>query len=154
MIAGKNSVLSKVEVFLLIAGSKSKYLSESLPFPNRQLGHLKDNITLALAYQAADIFVCPSTEDAGPIMIPESMLCATPVVAFNTGGAPDLVKTMKTGYLAVYKDSFDLAKGIYAVLTTNNLSTISTAAHEVAVRKHSPSVVAARYLELNKRIKS
>ena len=117
------------------------------------MGLIRDNASLALVYQAADIFVCPSVEDAGPMMIPEAMLCGVPVVAFNTGGAPDLIETMKTGYLAAYKDSFDLAQGMYNLLTANNLPTIKINAHEAAVRKHSPSVVVARYLELYKNIK-
>lgn len=148
MLADKNSVLSSEEIFLLIAGRNDKNFFESLPFPSRQVGYLRDDVTLALAYQAADVFVCPSTEDAGPMMIAESMLCGTPVVAFNTGGAPDLIETMKTGYLAAYKDSFDLANGIYKLLSANNITAIRAATHEVAVRKHSASIVAERHLEL------
>lgn len=82
------------------------------------------------------------------MMIPEAMLCGTPVVAFNTGGAPDLIETMKTGYLAAYKDSTGLAKGIYTLLAANDLPAIRVAAREVAVRKHSQSAVAGRHLEL------
>lgn len=148
MMDGENGILSKEDVFLLAAGREVKNLLESLPFPSRQLGYLKDDITLALAYQAADVFVCPSTEDAGPMMIPESMLCGTPVVAFDAGGAPDLIETMKTGHLAAYEDSADLANGIYTLLAADDLPAIRAAAREVAARKHSPSIVAARHLEL------
>ncbi|KAB7887407.1 glycosyltransferase [Poseidonibacter ostreae] len=38
--------------------------------------------------------------------------CGTPVVAFNCTGLIDTIIHMKTGYLANYKDSIDLAKGI------------------------------------------
>lgn len=149
MVDDKNSVLSREDVFLLAAGRKVNSLLKSMPFPSRHLGYLKDDVTLALAYQAADVFVSSSVEDAGPMMIPEAMLCGSPVVAFNTGGAPDLIETMKTGYLATYKDSADLAKGIYSLLARNDLSAIRAAAREVAARKHAPSVVAARHLELH-----
>lgn len=148
MMEAKNRTLSKEKVFLLAAGRKVNNLLESMPFPNRYLGYLKDDITLALAYQAADIFVCPSTEDAGPMMIPESMLCGTPVVAFNTGGAPDLIETMKSGYLAGYKDAADLANGLYTLLTADNLPAVREAAYEAAVKEHSPTTVASRHLEL------
>jgi len=110
--------------------------------------YLRDDVTLALAYQAADVFVCPSTEDAGPMMIPESMLCGTPVVAFNSGGAPDLIQTMKTGYLAKYKDSNDLASGIHALISSPHLAAIRNAARDIAVKNHSPQVVVSQYIEL------
>ena len=74
-------------------------------------------------------------------------MCGTPVVAFNTGGAEDLIETMKTGYLASLKDSADLARGIYTMLTID-LSSIRVAARQITLQEHSPSVVAKRYLEL------
>lgn len=148
MMAGQSSGLSRESVLLLVVGSNSRHLLEPLPFPSRHLGQLKDDFTLALAYQAADVFVCPSVEDAGPMMIPEAMLCGTPVVAFDTGGAPDLIETMKTGYLAAYKDSSDLANGLYQWLTIRDLSAIRPTVSEVAARKHTPSIVTARYLKL------
>lgn len=153
LIARADSNLDKEDIFLLVAGSKDKEFLESLPFPYKKLGVLRDDISLALAYQSADLFVCSSVEDAGPMMIPDAMLCGTPVAAFNTGCAPDLIETMKTGYLANYKDSADLAKGIYTLLSANNLAAISNAAHEAAVGKHSPAVVTAQYLDLYERLK-
>ena len=40
------------------------------------------------------------------------MACGTPVIAFNTGGVPELVEHSKTGYVAEYKNSADLADGV------------------------------------------
>lgn len=148
IIDAEHGVLRKEDVFLLVAGHKDRELLEALPFPTKYLGYLQDDVTLALAYQAADVFVCPSVEDAGPMMIPESMLCGTPVVAFNTGGAPDLIETMGTGYLAEYKDSADLANGIHMLLARCNLAAMRKASHDVAVEKHSPPSVAERHAEL------
>jgi glycosyltransferase involved in cell wall biosynthesis len=139
-------LLKREEIHLLIVGGGAEKLS--LPFPSTYISYLKDNISLALSYQASDVFVCPSVEDAGPMMIPESMLCGTPVVAFNTGGAPDLIENMKTGYLANYKDSSDLARGIYSLLTISDLTSISREAHLRATANHAPKRVAERYLKL------
>ncbi len=85
-------------------------------FQHRHLGVLADDRMLAMAYAAADVFVCPSIEDSGPMMINESIMCGTPVVSFEMGVAPDLVHTGKTGYRAKLKDSEDLAKGVKYVL--------------------------------------
>ncbi|MHC4570579.1 MAG: glycosyltransferase [Planctomycetota bacterium] len=85
-------------------------------FHHKHLGFLTNDRILATAYQAADVFVCPSIEDSGPMMINESIMCGTPVVCFEMGVAPDLVHTEKTGYCAQLKNSEDLAKGIKYVL--------------------------------------
>lgn len=55
---------------------------------------------LALLYQSADFFVCPTLADSGPTMINQSILCGTPVVGFPVGVAIDLIEHGKTGYLA------------------------------------------------------
>jgi glycosyltransferase involved in cell wall biosynthesis len=85
-------------------------------FRHKHLDSLTNDRMLAAAYQAADVFACPSIEDSGPMMINESIMCGTPVVSFEMGVAPDLVHTGKTGYIAELKNSEDLARGIKYVL--------------------------------------
>lgn len=148
IIDARSSDLKKEDVFFIVAGLNSKEILQSIPFPNKYLGYFTEDLTLALAYQAANIFVCPSVIDGGPMMISESMLCGTPVVAFNNGIAPDLIKMMKTGYLAAYRDSTDLARGIYELLSTPDLSSIGAAAHEITSRIHCPEVVARLHTQL------
>lgn len=135
-------------IFLLIAGNNGKQLLAELPFDGKYIGQLKDELILALAYQASDIFVCPSIEDAGPMMIPEAMMCGTPVVAFNTGGAPDLIENGKNGYLARLAEPEDLARGILALLEADNESAIGFSAQSKAKQKHSPNIVAEQYSTL------
>ena len=83
------------------------------------LGVLQDDVTLALAYSAADVFVAPSIQDNLPNTVLESIACETPVVAFSIGGMPDLIESGQTGYLAQSFDTDDLARGIRWVLTTD-----------------------------------
>lgn len=144
------SSLEKERIFLLMAGLNGKQLLGKLPFAGKYLGQLNDDLTLALAYQAADVFACPSIEDAGPMMIPEAMMCGTPVVAFNTGGAPDLIKTGKTGYLASQPDTRDFAGGILGLLEADNGSSMQVSAYTAARNKHLPEIVAKQYSELFK----
>ena len=101
---------------LVLVGNKVENIK--LPFKLHSIGYLTDDIALSLLYNAVDIFVTPSMADNYPNVILESLACATPVVGFDIGGIPDLVKTGKTGYLAKYKDSADLARGIEYVLDT------------------------------------
>lgn len=75
------------------------------------IGHV-DMATLAKAYQAADVFVCPSLEDSGPQMLNMAVMSGVPSVAFPVGSALDLIKSGETGYLAGFDNADDLATGI------------------------------------------
>ncbi|MBL0026764.1 MAG: hypothetical protein IPO98_18045 [Saprospiraceae bacterium] len=44
-----------------------------IPFQTHAIDYIKDYRLLSLAYQASDIFVCPSIEDSGPMMVSEGI---------------------------------------------------------------------------------
>lgn len=102
---------------VVFGSSNNQAMADSIPFKTRFLGRLHDEYTVALAYNAADVFVAPSLADNLPYTIFESLGCGTPVVAFHTGGIPDLIQHRINGYLARYKDSEDIAEGIQYCLT-------------------------------------
>lgn len=100
--------IDQSNVTLLVAGSSKLPIDA----PNLKLvGNLSEE-QLIKAYQAADMFVCPTLEDSGPTMINQAIMVGTPVVSFATGLGRDLVHTGETGYLAQFGDSTDLARGI------------------------------------------
>ena len=101
---------------LLIFGSTQPIHSSDLGFPVRSLGVLKDNLSLVIAYNAADVFVAPSIEENFSSTVLEAVACGRPVVVFNTGGMPDLVTHQQNGFLATVRDAADLAAGIQWVL--------------------------------------
>lgn len=108
------------EILLLVAGRGVKELSGHFPFEYLDLGILDNTFGIASAYQASDLFLCPSVEDSGPSMINQSIMAGTPVVSFGMGVAMDLVINGQTGYRAVLKDSHDLAKGMLEILSLSD----------------------------------
>jgi glycosyltransferase involved in cell wall biosynthesis len=119
LIKALNILYEKVEypsiIHLAIAGNNGTKIKDMLPFSYTLLGNL-DHSNLPKVYQAADVFVSPSIEDSGPMMINQSIMSGTPVVAFEMGVALDLVQNGETGYRAKLKDSNDMANGINYVL--------------------------------------
>lgn len=128
----------------------------ALPFPARYMGHLQDDLSLRLLYVAADLFVLPSRIDNLPNTAVESLACGTPVVGFDNGGMPDLVRHGETGYLARPGDSDDLAHGLREVLARaarpEAARAMATAARAHAEAHFAPVEVARRYLELYRRL--
>ena len=49
------------------------------------------------------------------------MACGTPMVSFNIGGIPELVRMGCTGYLAQPENISDMTKGIIELLEDTNL---------------------------------
>lgn len=80
------------------------------------LGVLRDELSLSLAYSAADVFVAPSLQENFCQTVLEAMACGTPAVAFRVGGMPDLIEHQRTGYLARAFEVNDLAKGLCWVM--------------------------------------
>lgn len=119
-----------------------------LGFPTIRLPYIEGDIGLAALYSAADVLACPSIEDAGPMIIPEAMTCGTPVVAFDTGGAPDLVESRVTGHLARCFDPSDFARGLYDVLFSPRYEEMCRQAERVATVRHDAAGVAAQYAAL------
>lgn len=76
------------------------------------LGTFRDDLSLALLYSAADVFVLPSIQENLANTVMEAMACGTPCIAFKIGGMPDLIEHQATGYLAQPYEIDDLARGI------------------------------------------
>ena len=81
------------------------------------VSYVADQATLAKYYSAADVLLYPSIADNCPLVILEAQACGLPVVAFNTGGIPELVEHKTNGYIAEYKNSDDLQSGIKYLLS-------------------------------------
>ena len=113
----------------------------------RNYGVIDTEEGLIDAYNEADLFVAPSLADNFPGTVLESLSCGVPVVAFETGGIPDMIEHKKNGYLAKYKDSEDLANGIIWVIK-NIGSEMMDNAREKVLNNFTEDKIAGQYIEL------
>lgn len=102
-------------VLLVIYGGEAP-ANNQLGLPCVSLGRLNDETSLVLAFSAADVFVIPSRMDNLPNTVLESLSCGTPVVGFNVGGMPDMIRHRSNGYIADAFSVEDLSNGILHVL--------------------------------------
>jgi glycosyltransferase involved in cell wall biosynthesis len=81
-----------------------------------EFGFVTGDRIKALIYGAADLFVFPTRADNSPLVVLESLACATPVVSFDVGGVSELVEHGRSGLLAAPEDVDGLAAGIQALI--------------------------------------
>jgi len=115
----KNSDKLKNISVLIFGSGYNKQMADSIPFKTKFMGYLKDEHMIAVVYNAADVFVVPSLADNQPTTVMESLYCGTPVVGFDVGGIPDMISHKENGYLAKYKNSEDIARGIEFCIENN-----------------------------------
>jgi glycosyltransferase involved in cell wall biosynthesis len=143
--------INPVDYELVVFGASSG--DDSFSMKTHYLGRLRDEISMAVVYAAADVFVAPSLEDNLPNTVLESLSCGTPVVAFNIGGMPDMVSHKDNGYLAISYDTTDLAKGLIWTMEDNlRWKNLSEAARSTIKRSFTLRRSASRYVDLYKEI--
>jgi glycosyltransferase involved in cell wall biosynthesis len=97
--------------------------------------------------------VVPSRHDNLPNTGLEAHACGTPVVAFKTGGLPDIVDDRVTGALAEPFEPASLAAAIRWVLEDPlRRRALGAAARERAERIWAPARVAGLYEDLYERV--
>ena len=140
---------------VVVFGASQGSNSPELGFKTDYLGTLKDDLSLALAYSAADVFVLPSLQENLANTVIEALACGTPCVAFDIGGMPDMIKHEANGYLVKPLQVEDLAAGIAWVLDNpERRKKLSDNAREKVVQEFTQEIQANRYLRLFEEIKN
>ncbi len=78
--------------------------------------YVKEEALLSKIYSAADFFLTPSLYENLPNMIMEAMACGIPCIGFNVGGIPEMIDHGRNGYVAEYKSTEDLVRGLKFLL--------------------------------------
>lgn len=115
--------------------------------------YIHDRAELAQWYAAADVMLYPSLADSFGLVVAEAMACGLPVVTFATGGIPELVEHLESGYVAAYKDSEELMTGLQLFLNDDELrGRASAQARATAEAKFDEKIMIRQYLELYKEL--
>jgi glycosyltransferase involved in cell wall biosynthesis len=100
-------------------------------------------------YRAATTLVVPSVGEGLGLVAVEAHLCETPVVAFDSGGLPDVVADGETGVLAARVDETALAAAVQRVLERPDRgAALGKEGRARALRRFAPQAVAERYADI------
>ncbi len=138
----------KNDITLAILGGHAEEIEGQLPFRTCPLGYVNDEKRIVAIYNAADVFVLPSLSENLPNTIMEAMACGVPSVGFRVGGIPEEIDHLQNGYVADYRNSEDLARGIWWTLFEADREGLRKSCLQKVAHQYSQQSVANRYLEV------
>jgi glycosyltransferase involved in cell wall biosynthesis len=146
------TVAERLQRRLIIAGNISPLPHEQRYFETEiaprvdgtlvtYIGPVGDGEKHALLGRAAAMLLPIEWEEPFPVVLPESMLCGTPLIAFRRGGVPEGIDDGRTGFLCDDVDEMIEAVG--------RLGSIDRAAVRAeAVHRFSDAAIVAEYERL------
>lgn len=141
------------QIELVIFGASEPKNAPELGLKSHYLGKFEDDLSLALVYAAADVFVLPSVQENLANTVLESLACGTPCVAFNLGGNSDMIEHQQNGYLVAPYQTQDLAQGIiWLIENETRYQKLSDRAQEKVRQEFTLQHQAQKYIALFEQI--
>ena len=103
------------EVLVITAGKGHEKIRDYIPFDSIGFGYVSIDMLPEL-FALSTCFICSSINDAGPMMVNQSLCCGIPVVGFEMGAVLQVVKDKGTGVCIPMKGSNELAEGILKII--------------------------------------
>jgi glycosyltransferase involved in cell wall biosynthesis len=102
---------------------------------------------------AFDVFALTSITEGLPLVIPEAMAAALPIVSTRVGGIPDVVEDGKIGFLVPSEDQGAVRGALQKLLDDPTLAAwMGTRARSVALSRYSASRMTDDYMKLYQRL--
>ncbi len=141
---------------MLITMGNTKGVDENPPRSMiRHFGFVRDAVTQAKIYAAADLYLCTTLADAQPQTALESIACGTPVVAFDVGPMADIVGDNEHGLIAAEIDSISLRETIENALNQpGRVSEMGGNCRRKAIRDFDIVTQTQKYVDLYQQILS
>jgi len=110
------------------------------------VGYVNDEFRMAEWYAAMDIFLFPSLADNCPLVVSEAMACGVPLVTFDTGGIPELVRDGVHGAVARHGDTQGLLQRLESLAKDQDLRRrMARQCREDAVKLYDHDRIVAQY---------
>ncbi|WP_447977459.1 glycosyltransferase [Candidatus Nitrospira bockiana] len=136
------------ELILVTVGSQ-EWAFRDVGIDARHFGYVADDYLRAIIYSAADVYLFPTRADNAPLVVLESLACGTPVIAFDTGGLPELVRPGISGLLARADSAVDFCGRILQFVDGKSLRlAMRERARRLAVKEYSLEIHVRRHLAL------
>ncbi len=117
------------------------------------LGYINEDHNLAEVYSACDLMVVPSLQDNLPNAVLEAMACSTPVLGFDVGGIPDMVRPGENGWLVPHSNIEALANAMDHVFAEDQLiEKFGQNARKIILQDYSLERQATQYIDLYRQI--
>ena len=120
--------------------------SNKIPGNAKSLGFISDKITLRIAYAAADLLLHPAPIDNLPNTVAEAMCCGTPVLAFDTGGLPEMIIPGKSGWLVKQQSAQSIITELRNLLGSRSYESLRESTRDTARNLFSEEKVTGKYL--------
>lgn len=111
-------------------------------------GYINGDEGMSNLFRNGNLTVVPSIYEMLGDVVMESLASGTPVLAFETGGIPDMVDHKRNGYLAKRMDSEDLCEGLVWIYNNNPNNILGAAGRKKVEKDFSMNVVGQKYLDL------
>jgi glycosyltransferase involved in cell wall biosynthesis len=146
------TVAQRLQRRLIIAGNISPLSEEQKYFEAEiapridgtlvtYIGPVGDEQKRGLLGQAAAMLLPIEWEEPFPVVLPESMLCGTPLIAFRRGGVPEGIEHGRTGFLCDNAEQMADAVGRLPTLDRG-------AVRAAAIHRFSDAAIVAEYARL------
>ena len=115
--------------------------------------HINNESELAQAYSTLDIFLNTSIADNCPLVILEALSCGIPIVTFDTGGIPELVRDGQQGFVRPRDNLHEVVEALKALVSNEPLrQQFSLSARERAVSEFDHKITAKQHENLYERV--
>ena len=150
-IAERYPEVAKNYEMLFVGEIRDTSVLDKLKFPYKTFGVVRDGKKLKSLYLQSAVVLSSSLYESLPGTLIEGQASGAIPVSFGIGGQADIIDDGKTGFIAKYKDSTDLADCIIKAINSN---IDPKALHNSVVLKYSEETIAKAYISLIKNILS